>query len=289
MKFLKAEVEGEERLKLARSGFDTTHRKEGHHVRREEGCYCVGLPWLGNDLQLPDNRFVAERRLFRVTRKLKSLNKYGDYDQVFRDWIGEGVIEMVPDNELNVKGYYLPHHPVFKANSATTKIRPVFDASCKVNRSPSLNYCLFKGSNLIEEITSILLRFREKCIGVTSDIRRAFLQMELNKEDRDFLRFLWWEKDNVVKVFRHNTVVFAVTSSPLLLGAVIRFHLSQVPTKQSFIVQKLDRSFYIDNCVTFVDNEEELENFIKHSTEILAKWMDLRLAKMDLRLWTLVQ
>ncbi|GBM90143.1 hypothetical protein AVEN_20270-1 [Araneus ventricosus] len=97
--------------------------------RNEEGRYCVGLPWLGNDLQLPDNRFVAERRLFSVTRKLKSLNKYGDYDQVFRDWIGESVIEVVPDNELNFKGHYLPHHPVFKPDSATTKIRPVFDAS----------------------------------------------------------------------------------------------------------------------------------------------------------------
>ncbi|GBN80946.1 hypothetical protein AVEN_203298-1 [Araneus ventricosus] len=90
--------------------------------RNEEGRYCVGLPWLGNDQQLPDNRFVAERRLFSVTRKLNSLNKYGDYDQVFRDWIGEGVIEMVPDNELNFKGHYLPHHPVFKPDSATTKI-----------------------------------------------------------------------------------------------------------------------------------------------------------------------
>ncbi|GBN05267.1 hypothetical protein AVEN_116395-1 [Araneus ventricosus] len=53
--------------------------------RNEEGRYCVGLAWLGNDQQLPNNRFVAEGRLFSVRRKLKSLNKYGDYDQVFRD------------------------------------------------------------------------------------------------------------------------------------------------------------------------------------------------------------
>ncbi|GBN46721.1 hypothetical protein AVEN_149542-1 [Araneus ventricosus] len=35
MKFLKAEVKGEERLKLARSGFDNTHRKEEYQVRGE--------------------------------------------------------------------------------------------------------------------------------------------------------------------------------------------------------------------------------------------------------------
>lgn len=247
--------------------------------RNEEGRYCVGLPWLGYNVELPSNRHVAEKRLFSVTQRLRYLNKYEDYDKIFKEWVNEGVIEVVPDAELNSKGHYLPHHPVFKPDSLTTKIRPVFDASCKVNRAPSLNDCLFKGPNLIEEIPSLLLRFREKRIGVTSDIRRAFLQIELRKEDRDFVRFLWWEKENVLKEFRHTRVVFGVTSSPFLLGGVIAFHLSQAPAERSSITQKLERSFYIDNCVTSVDNEKELVDFIKYSTKILAE------AQMDLRMW----
>ena len=118
-----------------------------------------GLPWLSHDAEVPSNRYVAEKRLFSVTRKLKSLNKYEDYDKVFNEWMGEGVIERVPDNELNTKGHYLPHHPVFKPDSITTKIRPVFDGLCKINRYPSLNDCLYKGPNLTEEILSILMRF----------------------------------------------------------------------------------------------------------------------------------
>lgn len=249
-------------------------------TRNEDGRYCVALPWLVRSVELPSNRQVTEKRLFSVTRKLRSLHKYEEYDRIFKEWLEEGVIEIVPDDELNSRSHYLPHHPVFKPDSVTTKIRPVFDASCKVNRSPSLNDCLIKGPNLIEEIPSILLRFRENCIGVTSDIRRAFLQIGLQREDRDFLRFLWWEKDNVVKVLRHARVVFGVRSSPFLLGAVISAHLSQVPEEQSSIAQKLSRSFYIDNCVTSVDSERELVDFVRYSTEILAE------AKMDLRMWT---
>ncbi|GFV98510.1 uncharacterized protein TNCV_624691 [Trichonephila clavipes] len=114
---------------------------------------------------------------------------------------------MVPDRELNSKGHYLAHQPVFKPDNVTTKIRPVFDVSCKIGALPSLNDCLVKGPNLIEEILSILLRFREKYIGVNSDIRRTFLQIEL-RQDRDFLRFFWWERDNVVKVFRHTRMTY---------------------------------------------------------------------------------
>ncbi|XP_054724753.1 uncharacterized protein LOC129235094 [Uloborus diversus] len=229
--------------------------------------------------QLPSNRHIAEKRLFNVTHRLKSLRKYEEYDNILKQWLEEGVIEAVPNNELHFKGHYLPHHPVFKPSSITTKVRPVFDALCKVNRSPSLNDCLVKGPNLIEEIPSILLGFRGKSIGVTSDIRRAFLQIELRKEDRDFLRFLWWEKGKL-KVLRHTRVVFGVRPSPFLLGAVISFHLSKVPPDQNDIARKLDRLFYIDNCVTSVDNEKDLVDFVKSSTEILAE------ARMNLRMWT---
>lgn len=74
--------------------------------------------------------------------------------------------------------HYLPHHQVFKPDSETTKIRWVFDASCKVNKSLSINDCLIKVPTFIEKIPIILLRFREKCIGATSVIRQEFLKTE---------------------------------------------------------------------------------------------------------------
>ncbi|XP_035225711.1 uncharacterized protein LOC118198203 [Stegodyphus dumicola] len=223
-------------------------------TRSKDGRYRVGLPWTCINPNIPSNRNEAERKKEVSKKELEE-----------------------------VGGHYLCHHPVIKPESATTSIRPVFDASYKVGRAPSLNDCLFKGPNLIEEIPAILLRFREKAIAVVSDISRAFLQTEVKEEDRRFLRFLWWEKKNKIKVYQHNRVLFGATCSPFLLSAIIGYHLNKYPKQLKTVTDKLLKSFYIDNCVTSVDNASELEEFISKSTEIMAE------AKMDLRLWQLVR
>ncbi|UYV75610.1 hypothetical protein LAZ67_13000736, partial [Cordylochernes scorpioides] len=245
----------------------------------EDGRFCVGLPWLGNQEGIPSNRHIAERRLFNTTRKLRAKCIFSEYDRVFQEWLAEGVIEKVSPEDLNRNCHYLPHHPVVKANSNTTKIRPVFDASCKDKGNLSLNDCLASGPNVIEQIPAILLKFRENAIGVIADIRKAFLQIEVKEEDRDYLRFLWWKNNNQIQVFRHKRVVFGVTCSPYLLGAVILHHLKGVSSEFGALPQKLMECLYIDNCVTSVDTEAELVDLVEKSTEIFAK------AKMDLRMW----
>ncbi|UYV69493.1 hypothetical protein LAZ67_6003792 [Cordylochernes scorpioides] len=247
--------------------------------QQEDGRFCVGLPWLGNQEGIPSNRHIAERRLFNTTRKLRAKCIFSEYDRVFQEWLSEGVIEKVSPEDLNRNCHYLPHHPVVKANSSTTKIRPVFDASCKDKGNLSLNDCLASGPNVIEQIPAILLKFREKAIGVIADIRKAFLQIEVKEEDRDYLRFLWWKNNHQIQVFRHKRVVFGVTCSPYLLGAVILHHLKGVSSEFGALPQKLMECLYIDNCVTSVDTEAELVDMVEKSTEIFVK------AKMDLRMW----
>lgn len=124
-----------------------------------------------------------------VTVKIEKTGQLVVYNDVFTEWIKEEFIEPVMSMEYgNV--HYLPHRPVFKPDSTTTPVRPVFDASCRVARMPSLNDCLEKGPNYIELIPAILLRFRKGKLGVTSDIRKAFQMIEVDARDRDALRFL---------------------------------------------------------------------------------------------------
>ena len=144
---------------------------------------------------------------------------------------------------------------------------------------PSLNQCLEKGPNLIELVPSSLNRFREKKIGVISDIKSAFLQIEVNKSDRDFLRF-FWIIDGQVTVFIHCRVVFGLSCSPFLLSAMISSHLETAYEKAKTnndsawtmnSVKKLKESFYVDNCVARVDSTEGPDNFVREATAVMAE------------------
>lgn len=42
------------------------------------------------------------------------------------------------------KQYFLPHHAVIKTDSATTKLRVVFDGTCRTTLNLSLNDVLLK-------------------------------------------------------------------------------------------------------------------------------------------------
>jgi hypothetical protein len=54
---------------------------------------------LDNCEDLPDNKVIAEKRLASTTAKLKTENKFEDYNNVFEDWL-KGVIEEVPAEEV---------------------------------------------------------------------------------------------------------------------------------------------------------------------------------------------
>ncbi|XP_050309972.1 uncharacterized protein LOC126745954 [Anthonomus grandis grandis] len=236
-----------------------------------EARYEVRLPWVENHPELPSNYNIAKKRLDITVRKLHQAGLFEPYNQIFNEWLEEGIIEEVSDTNPNTEAHYLPHRPVVKVSS-TTKIRPVFDASAKERAKPSLNQCLEKGLNLIEEIPNILLRFRANKIGVISDIKKAFLQISLNEADRDYLRFLWVCRDGSQKIFRHRRVVFGINSSPFLLGATLEYHLNKKlqETYALETVQRLLKGFYVDNCVTSVDSMDTLRTFIEEASLIMA-------------------
>jgi hypothetical protein len=106
----------------------------------------------------------------------------------------------------------------------------------------------------MELLPAILMRFRENCIGVVADIKKAFQMIEVKEEDRDYLKFLWWENEGKkTKTYRHARVVFGVNSSPFLLAAVLDLHHSSIKENED-IVAMLKKSMYVDNLVTSVNN-----------------------------------
>ncbi|XP_072389317.1 uncharacterized protein [Diabrotica undecimpunctata] len=110
-----------------------------------DGRYEVRLPWLEGHPALPSNYHLAKSRLDNTAKKITKDGYFEAYDQVFQEWLNDNIIEEVVEEQRNQEAHYLPHRPVIKPSSITTKIRPVFDASAREKDSPSLNQCLEKG------------------------------------------------------------------------------------------------------------------------------------------------
>ena len=116
---------------------------------------------------------------------------FNEYCTVLREYKSLGIIEKVEekyDTELPVVRY-LPHHPVIKWEKSKTKVRIVFDASAKDSQGVSLNDAMFSGPNLSPDVVELLIRFRMRKVVLLADIEKAFLQLSLSTQQRDFTRF----------------------------------------------------------------------------------------------------
>ena len=147
---------------------------------------------------------------------------------------------------------------VIREDKSTTKVRVVFDGSaCSKENSISLNDRLEVGENFIPPLFETLLRFRLHAVALTSDIEKAFLQIEVKDSDRDFLRFLWFDNivDDVRNViqFRIKRLPFGLTCSPAILGATIRHHIDSFSEKHPEAVKVL-RRLYCDDLSCGADS-----------------------------------
>ena len=189
--------------------------------------------------------------------------------------------------------HYLPHNAVIKTECDMTKTRIVFDASSKIENSPSLNNCLHSCHCLLPLIFDILLRFRIWGMALVPDIKQAFLNIQIYEGDRDFLRFLWVEKfseKDEIAVYGILRVVFGVTSRPFLLGATIKSHVTKHIVAQIAVaaLKKLLRDMYADHVATsFCTMEEGLEFYfeskkcLKEGVFELWKWNSNNKELMD--------
>ena len=200
-----------------------------------DGRYEVKLPWRrGASSRLQNNEKLAAIRLQNLNRRLTHEPELQvKYDSVIQDMWSSGIVEEVLLHEQKVDRpiFYMPHRPVVRETAVSSKVRPVFDASARGYNGVSLNDCMEVGPNLLSNLTEILLRFRRWCIGISSDVEKAFLQISVSEGDRDVHRFLW-NQGGETKHMRFRRVPFGNCASPFLLNATIQHHLAKFPNSR---------------------------------------------------------
>ncbi|XP_054746521.1 uncharacterized protein LOC129251186 [Anastrepha obliqua] len=240
--------------------FETTHRRESN------GRFVVELP-LKPDVALGESRNFAIRNLLRLERRLPcDSDPRLRYNEFMNELID--IKHMQVTSETKNPTYYLPHHPVLKESSITTKLRVVFNASAKSTSGNSLNDALFVGPQLQEDLYTILLRFRTHRYAVTADVTKMYRQICVSLKHTDLQRIVW----------RSHVTHGVAAASHLAVGS-----LQQTAGDSSNgcarAVSVIFKDFYMDDLLTGASSKEELRLLQQNISEIL------REGGFELRKW----
>lgn len=254
-----------------------------HTVRRDQdGRYIVRMP-RDESIKLDDSENIAIKRFLAIERKLNQQSKLkADYHKFVKEYeeLGHMSIVQQPCSMPEKEYYYLPHQPVIKTTSITTKLRVVFDGSSKSSTGTSLNQKLLSGANLQRDLWEIMIRFRAHQYVMTADIKMMFRQIWIAEEDRDLQRIIWrYDSTEPIQVYSLNTVTYGTTCAPFLAMRCLRHLATQSEAMTRKTAAALLQDFHMDDVLT---DSHTLKQAIKLRSELSEL---LEAAGFPLRKW----
>ncbi|XP_062549772.1 uncharacterized protein LOC134214408 isoform X2 [Armigeres subalbatus] len=254
------------------------------NVRRTtEGRYCVRLPTKEDVLvKLTDNRRTALRRFHMLENKLSRDDALKEQYQTFMtEYETLGHMQLVTDHEHSLTlGYHLPHHAVVRDDSTTTKVRVVYDASCKTPGGPSLNDALMVGPIVQQDLRSIMMRTRTRPIMMIADIKQMYRQILVDERDTPLQRIVWrTTRDAPMQTFELKTVTYGTASAPYLATRVLKELANDECEHFPQAAAVLRTDFYVDDLFSGTTTVEEA---IQLRTQLDAL---LRKGGFELRKW----
>lgn len=133
---------------------------------------------------LLDNRKLTENRLNHLQQKFYKDEKYKkDYTTYMKELIVRGDVEELGEDGTCSEWWYVPHHGIYHPKKPR-KLHVVFNCSAKYGNT-SLNKHHLPGPDMINNLTGVLLRFRQHPIALMCDIERMFHPLHVLEQDRN--------------------------------------------------------------------------------------------------------
>lgn len=177
------------------------------------------LPFKTPRQQLPNNRDQALTRLNSLRRSMEKKPEMKTHFVAFMQNIFDrDHAELAPPLQKGQECWYLPIFGVYHPQKPG-QIRVVFDSSAQY-QGVSLNSVLLSGPDLNNSLFEVLLRFRQEQVTVTVDIEQMFHSFVVKADNRDFLRFLWYNDNDPSKDIvecRMKVRVFGNSPSPAVV------------------------------------------------------------------------
>lgn len=253
-------------------------------IRDNNGRYIVSLPKQHSFAEMVgESKSIALRRFHLLERRLSSDPALKEsYDKFMAEYVALGHMRAVPDDSASeAHVYYLPHHPVVKESSTTTKTRVVFDGSSKTSSGYSLNHSLRVGPVVQDDLLTLILRFRKYPVAMVADIEKMYRQVQVHSTDTPLQRILWrFSPTDPLLTYELQTVTYGLAPSSFLATRTLRQLADDDGDIYPLGASALRNSFYVDDYIGGADSISEAIQLRNELTELLER------GGLPLRKWT---
>lgn len=247
-----------------------------------DGEVYVEYPFIKDPSCLPNNRGVAVKVADRLWTSLKKDGLLEPYHEEMRKYIERGTFVKLSKEELSsYEGpqQYITHHGVLK-DSVTTPLRVVTNSSFN-NHGHSLNSCLPKGPNSLNDMNQITLRFRCHEEAFLYDLSKAYNTMRTGIVEKHLRRFVWrFSEEEDWQDYGIDRVHFGDISAACFLEVSKKKVANLGRDIDNMAVEKIIQDTYVDDGVTggkaedvrrMVGSRDADGNYTGTISQILAK------------------
>ncbi|XP_058827620.1 uncharacterized protein LOC131687546 [Topomyia yanbarensis] len=251
-------------------------------VRDAEGKFVVTLPRKEFAIaRLGESKNIAHKRFLNLERRLDAnLELKAMYREFIHEYLLMGHMKEIIDESCDDPVYYMPHHAVLKPDSTTTKLRVVFDGSCRTSSGISLNDTLMVGPVVQDDLISIITRFRLHRFALVADVAKMYRMVRVQPSDQHLQRILWRESpEEPIKIFELTTVTYGTASAPYLATKCLTKLGKDSESTHPIAARVIQEDFYVDDMLSGADSIEEANALISEVTQVtnsagftLRKW-----------------
>ena len=239
-----------------------------HLLQLNNGQYQTKLLWSTD--RRPRNNYVEAKRAFENWER--RLEEDEEMRRLFHTSISNWIISDYVENTVNDpdgQQNFLTTFMVFKEDEVPRKGRLVVNGAKKF-KNECLNDFLEPGSNVMNDLTELLMRVRRHKYVVCCDLANMFLNIRVAPEDRPYLRMFYREKpSDELKVYQFAVHAFGLASSPCVAMSIVKAHAKKHGPKWPIAEKAVRLNSLVDDIWLMSDNRADVEEGMKQIVELM--------------------
>lgn len=236
------------------------------HQRNTDGRFVLELPFrspIDATAVLGRSRDIALRQFLQLEKRFaRDANLKREYVKCINEYLQLNHAQVMNDTESDhlvvsengrhsYTSCYLPHHPVIKETSTSTRLRVVFNAAKLTSNGKSLNSIMFPGPVMLNDLFGILVNWRFQAVAFVADITKMYRQILLHPDYITYHRFLFRsDASEEIKEYALNRLTFGTNYAPCGAIQTLRCLAAEVRNEKPEAADAIEMDTYMDDTIS---------------------------------------